>query len=331
MKKLQRMVKISVIDIIEQKLFEMSEKLFNVLLMDRTTKKNICWATDHYISYGSAYYPQEPITKDLITGRNTKIVQPRVSKRIEEQVKRTKDKAEVFTPSWVCNEQNNLVDEAWFGRKDVFNVSKDQTWKATKERIIFPKDKNWRKYVDAKRLEISCGEAPYLVSRYDTVSGKEIAIEERIGLLDRKLRVVGENTQTSSEWLKAAQSAYMSIYGYEWQGDNLVLARESLLYTFIDYYKAKFGKKPQLKSLQYIASIISWNIWQMDGLKGVIPGSCRRVQQTVQNLFDSSTTIQECEGCQKGDILKHNGTYCKIKDWRSNKTLTFVSLLKKGK
>ena len=34
MKKLQRLVKIFVIDIIEQKNFEMSEKLFNVLLMD---------------------------------------------------------------------------------------------------------------------------------------------------------------------------------------------------------------------------------------------------------------------------------------------------------
>ena len=42
----------------------------------------------------------------------------------------------------------------------------------------------------------------------------------------------------------------MRIYGYEWQGDNLFLVRESLLYTFVDYYKAKFGKKPQLKSLK---------------------------------------------------------------------------------
>ena len=66
----------------------------------------------------------------------------------------------------------------------------------------------------------------------------------------------------------------------------------------------------------------------MDGLKGVIPGSCRRVQQTVQDLFDSSVTIQECEGCQKGNIFKHNGIYCEIKDWNSNKTLTFISLLK---
>lgn len=28
-----------------------------------------------------------------------------------------RDKAEVFTPSWVCNAQNNLVDNQWFGKK----------------------------------------------------------------------------------------------------------------------------------------------------------------------------------------------------------------------
>lgn len=321
MKKLQRMVKISVIDIIEQKLFEMSEKLFNVLLMDRTTKKNICWATDHYISYGSAYYPQEPITKDLITGRNTKIVQPRVSKRIEEQVKRTKDKAEVFTPSWVCNEQNNLVDEAWFGRKDVFNVSKDQTWKATKERITFPKDKNWRKYVDAKRLEISCGEAPYLVSRYDTVSGKEIAIEERIGLLDRKLRVVNENTITEDDWFYWTKRAYESIYGYEYQGDNLLIARENLLYTFIENMEYKFSHQPTEEQLQIIARIISWNIWQMDGITMNAPYSERPRVNTQLSIFDFT---------ENDEVSDKEPIPCKIYDWRSNTSLEFKSMISGG-
>lgn len=225
--------KIIVIDIIEQEIVNMSEKLFNVLLMDRTTKKNICWATDHYVSHGSEYYPQEPVTRDSITGFNTKIIRPRIAKDMEEQTKRTKEKAEVFTPSWICNEQNNLIDEAWFGRKDVFNTSSDQTWTAIKEHITFPSNKNWRKYVDAKRLEISCGEAPYLVSRYDTVTGKEIPIDERIGLLDRKLRVVSENTVTEEDWFEWAKRAYESTYGYEYQGDSLLIARENLLFTFI--------------------------------------------------------------------------------------------------
>lgn len=168
------------IDILEQELISLSEKLFNILLIDRTTKKNICWGTDHYTDLGMAYYPQESITKDLLIGCHNKVIQPRIAKTIEEQARRTKDKAEVFTPSWICNEQNNLIDEAWFGRKDVFNISENQSWKAIEDKIEFPKDKDWKSYVDARRLEISCGEAPYLVSRYDTVTGNEIPIIERI-------------------------------------------------------------------------------------------------------------------------------------------------------
>ena len=35
----------------------------------------------------------------------------------------------MFTPSWVCNAQNNLIDDAWFGRKGVFNeeITKGET------------------------------------------------------------------------------------------------------------------------------------------------------------------------------------------------------------
>lgn len=68
------MVRIELINSIGQEIVNMPSKLFNVLLMDRTTKKNICWATNHYIYLGSAYYPQEPITKDLVTGFNANIV-----------------------------------------------------------------------------------------------------------------------------------------------------------------------------------------------------------------------------------------------------------------
>lgn len=108
-------------------------------------------------------------------------------------------------------------------------------------------------------MEVSCGEGPYLVSRYDTVTGLPIPIHYRIGLLDRKLRIVSENTDNTCDWLKMAQKAFMSTYGFEWQGDNLLLAREALFFTFIDYYKDKFGKLPQEASMDYIAYIISWN------------------------------------------------------------------------
>ena len=313
------------IDIIEQEISEMSEELFDILLKDRTTKKNICWATDHYKSRGSSYYPQEPITSELVTGHNTKLVQPRVAKSQAIQSKRTKDKAEVFTPSWVCNEQNNLVDEAWFGRKDVFNICSEHSWKATTEKIEFPLGKKWTDYVDSKRLEISCGEAPYLVSRYDTVTGEEIPLQERIGLLDRKLRIVNENTDNEGEWVKWTTRAYQSTYGYEYQGDNILIARENLMYTFIENMEYKFGHKPDLSLLKKIARIISWNIWQMDGITLTAPFSERPRVNTQMTLFDFLPDEDKEPQSDKEPIP------CKIYDWRSNNSLEFKSMIKGGK
>ena len=40
------------------------------------------------------------------------------------------------------------------------------------------KNKSWKDYISNRVLEITCGEAPYLVSRYDTVTGKMIDIEK---------------------------------------------------------------------------------------------------------------------------------------------------------
>lgn len=328
----------SQVDIRENEIFELSPELLTTLLKDHTLSTeteqvNIFWATDNYAHLGDGYQYSDQITIEAITGTHGKVIVPRAVKSREQQLQRSRDMAEVFTPSWICNKQNNLVDNAWFGREDVFNTEVDNpdgthSWIVNAEPVVFPEDKTWRDYVNENRLEITCGEAPYLVSRYDTVTGEPIPVRQRIGLLDRKLRIVSENTETTGEWLKAAQSAFMSIYGFEWQGDNLVLARESLLYTFIDYYRAKFGKDPQLKSLQYIADIISWNIWQMDGLKGVIPNSCHSFRTTVQDLFGSTESIQKCEGCIQNNIHKHNGIYCNIRDWKADKVLPFVSLIK---
>ena len=328
----------SQIDIQENEIFERSPELLITLLKDHTLSTeehqvNIFWATNNYAGLGIGYQYNDQITIAAITGKNGGIIKPRAVKSREMQQQRSREMAEVFTPSWICNKQNNLVDNAWFGRDNVFNTEVDNpgethSWIPTDGKILFPEGRTWRDYVKENRLEITCGEAPYLVSRYDTVTGESIPIERRIGLLDRKLRIVGENTETSGEWLKAAQTAYMSIYGYEWQGDNLLLARETLLYTFIDYYKAKFHREPQLKSLRYIAYIISWNIWQMDGLKGVMPNSCGCVRKTTRTLFGTTETIQECEGCQKNNMHKHNGVYCKIKDWSKDEIITFVSLIK---
>lgn len=336
------------IDIKENDIFEQSEELLATLLRDHTTGRNIFWATDMYEERGAGYGYHDEILVPNITGENGTVIRPRAAKSKEEQSKRVKDKAEVFTPSWVCNAQNNLIDNAWFGREGVFNTeytADDGTpcWKTNESPVTFPEGKTWRDYVRDTRLEITCGEAPYLCSRYDTTTGDIIPLADRIGLLDRKLRVVSENVNESGKWLEWAQEAYKSCYGYEWQGDSLIIARETLLYTFIDFYSAKFGRAPLLKSLLYMAYIISWNVFQMDGLKFVVPDSCHDVPfapPTQQlDLFGSPRQsqpelplTQPCFGCKTDNAHRHNGQYCLIRDWkvkdREKQKIKFVSLLK---
>lgn len=295
--------------------------VLEILLRDHTTQKNILWATDNYAHIGQEYESNKEIKLSAITGDYGNLIMPRVQKDKVLQLSRSKDMAEVFTPSWICNVQNNLIDNAWFGKQNVFNKEinlhdKANYWEVNTSKVIFPKNKTWKNYIRDKRLEIACGEAPYITSRYDTTTGAFIPVNERIGILDRKLRIINENVNSSSEWLKAAQIAYKNTYAYEWQGDSLLLAREAMLFTFIENYRLKFNKEPLVKSIQYIAYIISWNIWQMDGLKGVIPNSCRKTEKIETNLFgESEITRVKCDGCENNKIKKHNGVYSLVKDW----------------
>ena len=305
---------------------EKREELLRVLLRDHTTGQNIFWATDSYSHLGNGYHCDAPITPDAI---ETGVIKPREEKPRELQQQRSREMAEVFTPSWICNKQNNLIDNAWFGRENVFNSEIDptdgsHTWIPTERKIEFPEGKTWRDYVTETRLEITCGEAPYLVSRYDAATGTPIPVEMRVGLLDRKLRVVGENTRKSGEWLAAAKAALRSVYGFEWQGDNLVIARANILSTVIDHYRAKFSRNIPPQSLPGMAYIISWNIWQMDGLKGVIPDSCGERLTVVADLFGETVTVSQCQGCKDGDIRGHNGTYAMIVDWPNDVTSSQV-------
>lgn len=305
-------------DISEQFLFDRYPKLLNTLLFDRTTRRNILWATDDYAIVSPAHQAQKEITAEAITGDFAGIIAPRTTKSRELQTGRTKDKAEVFTPAWLCNQQNNLIDEAWFGNKGMFNTSSGQGWRTNRSKITFAERgaRTWQKYVDEKRLEIACGEAPYLVSRYDATTGKSIAVKRRIGLLDRKMRVVNENTDNEAEWLKWAERAFQSVYGFEYQGDNLLLARENLLASYGDYTKAALHRNPTERELSRIALIISWNLWQMDGLTGTIPFKEPPRSAEMFSLFP--------------DTHNNVGSLCCVRDWRANKTVTFVSLQEGG-
>ena len=292
------------------------DTVLDKLLTDKTTGKNIIWATNGYSEFGPVYCDRFEITAEALQGINPVMIQPRAFKALETQQQRTKSKAEVFTPSWIVNKMVNHIDEDWFGKSDVFNREDNQSWVTNEEPISFDV-KDWKEYVDQSVLEITCGEAPYIVSRYNASTGELIPIEERIGILDRKLRVVTENTRTEKEWIKWTKRAFESVYGYEYQGDNLLIGRVNLLMTFLDYYRNTWKKDPEKILLNNITNIIVWNFWQMDGLNGTVPLGIPQSVTEQLSLFDFDDNSDE------------KAPLCKFQNWRVKEKLTYKGLSEK--
>ena len=303
------------------------EPLLDLLLQDKSTRRNIIWATDTYEDFGQGFTDKEQINKGLLL-QHADIIKPRIQKSLEAQAARTRKKAEGFTPAWLCNRMNNVCDEEWFGRKDVFNVEHpDHTWTVVEEPVEFPAQKRrkiplWQRYVDSRRLEITCGEAPFLVSRYDVATGELIVPPmHRIGQLDRKLRIVNENTEDYDEWLKWTLRAFEATYGYEYQGDNLLLARINLLLTFVDYYTERWEKEPGDRLLRQVANKIVWNIWQMDGLKDTVPFGKPYEEFRQLSLFDMIPGLSNPASTREA-------VPCKLYDWRRENSRRFKALKK---
>lgn len=104
------------------------------LLTDRTTNKHILWATADY-GFDST---SEMLLDDVRSLINADILIPRIYKSLEAQKERTKKKAEVFTPLWITNKMIDMCEEN----------SDPMTW---------------QEYVSNTFLEITCGEAPFVV------------------------------------------------------------------------------------------------------------------------------------------------------------------------
>ena len=273
----------SCIDVREDDLQALSPEVLDTLLRDHTTGRNIFWATHDYEALGTMYDYHAQILPELITGERGMVIRPRVLKSKEEQTDRVKDMAEVFTPSRVVKMMVDYVDID----------------------------------IGTRCLELTCGEAPFLVSRYDATTGEPIAVNERVGILDRKLRMILDQQLGDDDWLAQVRLAFQTTYGYEWQGDSLLLARENLLYTFIDHYEAHYGSKPDIQLLQDFADIISWNLWQMDGLSYRIPQEKSEEKPQAQlSLFDEAP---------KSALPP----LCLIKDWQKHKVIKVNDIKKR--
>lgn len=283
--------------------------VLSALLRDRSQPNStgsIIWATGAYANHGVGYAGSDMMTVETVRHLvSIGELVPRCEKDADTQRRRTADKAEVFTPSWLCNDMINGIEEYEFGEgARPFNDESDgpRGWKATDGEISFPDGEatggawsgkrlvpakpRWYRYIGFRCLEITCGEAPYLTSRYDAVTNEPISQAERIGFFDRKIRVAVENTPAgSAERKKAIDRALSSVYGFEYQGDNLFLARMNILLT---WHEAAYGtaggegdapatagrredRWDEIDALAEAANTISRNIVQMDGITLTVP------------------------------------------------------------
>lgn len=213
--------------------------LLEPLLADRTTNAPIVWATDAYSAFGLGYLPHDPITPEHLLSTPDFVLRSRAAKDRAAQSSRTKTHAEVFTPLAVCN---RMLDA-----------------------LPLPVDPE--ALLDATCLEIACGEAPFLSTRYDAATGEPVPPDERRGLLDRKLRAAASLAATPGTFPPLALRAYRSTYGFEFQGDNLLIARVNLFMALFEAHPVPLPAE----TLREIALVLAANLVQMDGLSGTIP------------------------------------------------------------
>lgn len=293
-----------------------SLQLLGKLLQDKTTKGNIIWATDAYQEYGPDYEKDREIKVHLITVINPGIIKKRVHRASEQQAQRTKRHAEVSTPLWLCNLMNEYADNVWFSDGE-FDGGLDtrMNWSLVPEAVP--------KYINSRRLEITCGEAPFLVQRYDSSTGKILPLTERQGLLDRKMKWVNACYADDEEkWMHWCLRAFQSIYGYEYQGDSLLIARLNMVMSFEDYMKAAFQRRPTKREFEKIINVVTWNLMQMDGITYQIP--CCKVVEAVSeaSLFDEHAT--------ESIIPRTTFPYVKTYNWRRGNSIEMRHVNKGG-
>ncbi|GAB5051502.1 restriction endonuclease [Pediococcus ethanolidurans] len=292
-KKNKNIKSISSTDIHENIIREQMPSILNILLIDRTTStpkktKNIIWANENYLKFGSrAYAATSQILPELVTNQMGSVIKPRALKTKAVQKERTKTKAEVFTPTWVVKMQNDAAEKSYL-------------------------TDDLETYVKRDWLEIAAGEAPYMVTRYDVETGEIVPLEARVGFVDRKLRRISAEVNDKAEWQRLVTEAYKSSYGFEWNGDSLLIARENLLYTYRDYFYQKWLEEPTYGLFENIAEIISYNLFQMDGLKYIIPLSEKR-----EKVIDTQLSLFDEEPQERWKIKP--GKRVKMMNWKINK------------
>ena len=84
----------------------------------------------------------------------------------------------------------------------------------------------------------------------------------------------------------------------------------------------RWNRVPTEAELRKVVNVIVWNFWQMDGITGMIPFGKNKEEYHQFNLFD----FVVADELDSQDTEEPEEVYCRIYDWRSDKSLTYKSM-----
>ena len=145
--------------------------------------------------------------------------------------------------------------------------------------------------------------------------------------------------------MRRALDALRATYGFEYQGDNLLIARINVLETFVEHLRDRWSSDPTQEEIEQAAWIVSWNFWQMNGFTDAVPtnkmgaevestlGTFEEpepepIQPSLFDLFDDMFTGETAEETKEEEPRK-TVPLCVIYDWQNGEPFEFAIL--KGK
>lgn len=168
---------------------------------------------------------------------------------------RPKTRNEIYTPSWVVKKMTTYLND---------RLKEDAD--------------SWMDYLSMTGGELCCGHAPFLVMRYDAVTLEPIEFKDRYGIIDLKIKTLFEQDLDDEAWVMWLEEIFKSSYGWDIYSDAIVYARCNVFMTFMEAYRLKFGEDPGPLLQRRFLNIISWNIFQMDGLQLTHPDTGQEVK-----------------------------------------------------
>ncbi|MFC3929040.1 hypothetical protein ACVR05_04135 [Streptococcus caprae] len=263
------------------------KQLEHLLLIDRTTRKPLVWASERQAFRGRGFQATDELSTLKFTGIYQDVIKP-LALKIEEG---SAQAAEAINLDGI----QHVIDLELTGMDFL----------------------SWTEFLETRWLDKRALEGGFLITPYHQATGQTIPILQRAGILDLKLQAIMREVTSPNAFFTWAQIAYQTSYAYLLAGDDLFLLRDELLKTFDAYYAAKFFLAPLPQFREEIARIISYNIVQMDDSTFSVPPSEPTDQAIQLDLFGQIAEQQAPSAAMK----------TRIKDWNYNRLLTVESAL----